>query len=210
MRPNKIQISILVLTFALVVALYGIAVTATVTLSPQYRFKFYLPATIYQTGLHITGVTIRDPAQIRARVGEVIDERITTFLVQCRKWQVDTKCDSVVARYSAEIVNDYTFRCGQISFTGLCGGVAGKKVKVILYQKINTNSVANCPLTVFVRDRQAMYLLSGRNVYWLNHSSSVFCGDPGNLLPTLVHELCHAFGKNLGHVGGREECQPIR
>jgi hypothetical protein len=52
-----------------------------------------------------------------------------------------------------------------------------------------------------------MYELSGGNGYWLGHTASIFCENGTDILPALVHELCHAFGPEVGHVAGLEQCQ---
>jgi hypothetical protein len=105
------------------------------------------------------------------------------------------------------IVSDFTFYCSQ-SPTSLCAGLtSGGNITTILYNKINGHSGDACRNSLMLRDRAGMYELSKGNGYWLGHTASIFCEARNDVLPALVHELCHAFGPEIGHIAGLEQCQ---
>lgn len=160
--------------------------------SPKYRLRFTLPKAL---------------SPRKDEIAVLVDQRVDEFLVCCSKWRSKAKCKAAIASSIVRIINDYTFRCG-VSSTGLCAGdFGGSYIRVCLYNKINTdNPHVDCS-GIKVRTRKQMSQKAGGNSYWLKHPNSHFCGSPNGLLPGLVHELCHNFGDNVGHVAGREECQ---
>jgi hypothetical protein len=107
-------------------------------------------------------------------------------------------------------VNDFIFyvpRAPHGTAHGWFRGVGN--IKESLYNRISTNDLNDCKDSPIIRSRDEMYKLSHKNPYWRDHSSSYFCASSNDLLASMVHELCHAFGRNVGHVEGKEDCQPI-
>ena len=139
---------------------------------------------------------------------EPVDARKQEFLEKCYKYQSPKRCDQVAASVKITIVDDFVFRTGA-SHTGLASGLTsnGRAVKVAYYNRIATDDLALCAQSPLVRTRLEMHKLSGRNRYWLTAPFEYRCADPNDLLPALVHEMCHAFGANVGHITGLDECQ---
>ena len=142
-----------------------------------------------------------------------VDLRAEEFRVQCYKWQDHERCERAIVSPLVKIVDDFTVFCGRgVSPSSLCGGVSNLRgrITVLMYGKINAATLDECAGSPIIRDREGMYELSRGNVYWLNHASNYFCANMQEILPALVHEMCHFFGRRIGHVAGFEECQSIR
>jgi hypothetical protein len=147
---------------------------------------------------------------------DVAEYRLDTFFAQCHKWQrrinrrtgqPDTRCEDAVRRSVVELVPDYSFYCPLRPYN-LCRGrwfPGDRHIVTVLFER-----KYQCAEGFKVRTRQDMMELGHGAKAWLTHWSESFCGDTDNVIPVLVHELCHNFGRNLGHVSGFEECQPVR
>lgn len=141
-------------------------------------------------------------------VGRQIDTKLDQFKASCYAYQKHKQCDQIITKKSIQVVDDFTFYCGDVSSTGLCGGEnGGSNILVIRWNKINATDPSQCAGSPIVRTRQQMYELSGGNPYWLSHPSPYFCANLADPMPALVHELCHAFGAKVGHVSGFADCQ---
>jgi hypothetical protein len=164
----------------------------TAFVSPRHQFHFILPWSLRKEAKTVAGW---------------VDYRVDEFMAACYKWQSPTSCHDAVRTSKALIVHDYTFYCSQ-SPTGLCAGLTtGGNITTILYNKVNGYSPDACRNSFLRRDRRGMYELSGGNAYWLAHGASIFCEAGTDILPALVHEICHAFGAEVGHIAGLEPCQ---
>lgn len=160
--------------------------------------------------LLLIGLLYQIPELLEPRGVEIqtlVVEKQQAFLAQCYKWQDPQRCDKVLEKARLQIVDDFTFRYGRRLYNGMFFGL--RRVKLSLYNKINTNDLRDCQGSPIVRTREEMFELSGGDNYWLDHPSSYFCANPVDLLPAFTHELCHAFGSRVGHVAGYEECQSI-
>ena len=164
--------------------------------------------------LILAGLIFILPPSLEAHQDEIIEvvaQKQEEFLDQCYKWQDPVKCDKVLAKAKMTIVDDFIFPVRLAPHGTAHGKFNGvKRIKESLYNRISTNDLNDCKNSPIIRTREQMYKLSHWNEYWRTHPYDYFCADPDDLLASMVHELCHAFGREVGHVEGFEDCQPIK
>jgi hypothetical protein len=147
----------------------------------------------------------------REEIEQLVAERIEQFTVCCNKWQKPAKCEQVLVKtQTIQVVDHFRF-----PLAGTARGSAngqflknGRLLKVCLY-----NIMPGFDSGIHTRTREQMAELAvGKRgkAYWSNHSAEIFSANPNDLLPGLVHELCHHFGALVGHVAGKEDCQPVK
>jgi hypothetical protein len=159
------------------------------------------------------GIVLIFPQSLENRQDEILTvaaEKQTQFLDQCYKWQQPLKCDKVIEKAKIRVVDDFIFPVRFAPHGTAHGRFQGvKRIKESLYNRHSTNNLEECQGSPIIRTREQMYKLSYWNEYWQNHPNDYFCADPSDLLASMVHELCHAFGREVGHVEGFEDCQSI-
>ena len=156
------------------------------------------------------GLILTLPASLesqRSEVRQVVEVRKQEFLAKCYLYKVTKRCDQIVVRTKVIVIDDFAFRTGY-SPTGLASGLGGGlNVRVAYYNRMATNDLALCAKSPMVRTRLEMHKWAGRNRYWLTAPFEYRCADASDLLPALVHEMCHNFGAKVGHMAGLDDCQ---
>ena len=146
-----------------------------------------------------------------AEISGIAEGRKQEMLAVCYKYQKPARCDQAAGRARIAVVNDFAFPSGAAKY-GLASGsyLNVRTIKVGLYNRFTTDNLDNCVDSPITRTRQQMFEYSKGDKFWLSHPHPYFCANPKDLLPALVHELCHFFGAKVGHVEGKANCQPVR
>lgn len=148
-----------------------------------------------------------DRTAIDKAIQRIVLDRIADYRFFCHRHQPMAECDKNLRTALVVFVDDYTFPCGE-SPTGLCGGTrSGDHIVTRLYE-MKRGEVPPDAEVSHLRTREQMWILSGGNPYWLGQPKW-FWGQVPRGASALLHELCHYFGDDLGHVSGREECEPL-
>ncbi len=147
----------------------------------------------------------------RDEITGLMMEKQEEFLAQCYKWQKPVKCDRVLKRAKVTIIDDFIFPVDGAPRGTAHGQFQGvRRITESFYNRISTNDLNDCNDSPITRTREEMYQLSNRNPYWRDNPYSYFCADTNSLLGSVVHERCHPFRREFGHVEGFEDCQPIK
>jgi hypothetical protein len=145
----------------------------------------------------------------QTEIAALVDEKIDEFMSQCTKWYTPKRCQRVVKNTRMTVIDHINFSIPAKKPSGLASGQRiGSHIKVSFYNRFPAESPDQCPAEYYTRED--LYERSRGRQYWLDHEFPYFCQNPDDLLPAMVHELCHAFGSLVGHVAGKEDCEPIK